>query len=506
MKECSIFMKKLIALSVILCIIFAVLISCGESGGSDSSNDAQERTPDRGAEAENHEDSAGTADDDLFDTNLPDADFNDYEFRILNIDQDSMWWAIVDFDSEEESGEAVNDAMYRRSRNMEEKYNFRIRETQVSSSQVQNTIRLGTAAGSDDYDIAFPHISSFPALVAANALIDLNTVPNLDLDKPWWNPHMREYLTMEKRLFTTTSDLVLTDNDNIVMLMYNTNLAQTLGLAGAADLYKMVDEGKWTFEVFDQLTKAAASDLNGNGIVDGDDDRFGVTLCGWFYQQMIVGFGEMVTKKDANDLPVISIGTERYMRAYETMVNFMFQREVVAREFTDSSRNTEYVFIEDRALFCAQVLSCVRLYREMVSDFAMIPLCKLDESQDRYYTPVLGVTAVIVPITNSDLERTGHILEALAAESRRTVRPAYFEVAIGMQYLRDEDSVRMLELMLNTQVWDIANQIYNWGGYGGGFDTQAGRGDTNVASLIERFEERIVSAIEKTIESFRDAN
>jgi hypothetical protein len=288
------------------------------------------------------------------------------------------------------------------------------------------------------------------------------------------------------------------------MLMYNTNIAQLLGLAGAADLYKMVDEGTWTFDVFAELSRAAAADLNGNGVVDGDEDRFGVTLCGWFYQQMMVGFGEMVTRKDADDLPVITIGTERYMRAYANMVDFMFQRDVVVREFTDSSRNTEYVFIEDRALFCAQVLSCVRLYREMVSDFAMIPLPKLDEAQERYYTPVLGVTAVIVPVTNPDLDRTGHIMEALAAESRKLVRPAYFEVAIGMQYLRDEDSIRMLDLMLNTQVWDIANQIYGWGGYGGGFDSQASRGDPNVASLIERFEGRIITAIDTTVESFRN--
>jgi len=497
-------MKKLIALSILVCIMLAALISCGEDSGSN--NNAQDNTLATNGGIETPGNTDVTGEEDLFDPKLPDADFGGYEFRILNIDQDSMWWAIVDFDSEEETGEPVPDAMYRRSRNMEEKYNFQIKETQVGSGQVQNILRLNAAAGSDDYDIAFPHISHFPALVANNALIDLNHLPYLDLDKPWWNPHMREYLSLENRLFATTSDLVLTDNDNIVMLMYNTNLAQDLGLSSAAELYAMVDEGTWTFEVFDRLTKAAAADLNGSGIVEGDVDRFGVTLCGWYYQQMMVGFGEMTTRKDADDLPVLSIGTERYMRAYETMVNFMIQRDVVVREFTDSSANTEYVFIEDRALFCAQVLSCVRLYREMVSDFAMIPLPKLDAAQTRYYTPVLGVTAVVVPMTNSDLERTGHILEALAAESRRLVRPAYFEVAIGMQYLRDEDSVRMLDLMLNTQVWDIANQIYGWGGFGGGFDSQASRGDTNVASLIERFEDRIADAIERTVDSFRNTD
>ena len=494
-------MKKFIAVLISVCVMFAVLISCGEQTDSGTNNDVQDNniTGDIGSQDESSE---AAEDDAMFDPNLPEADFSGYEFRILNIDQDSMWWAIVDFDEEEEAGEPVPDAMYRRSRNMEDKYNFQVKETQVSAAQVQSIIRLGAAAGSDDYDIGFPHITHFPALAAAGALIDLVNLPNIDLDKAWWNPHMRDYLTLDKKLFATTSDLVLTDNDNIVMLMYNTNIAQTLGLAGSSDIYGMVDEGTWTFDKFAELSKAAASDLNGNGVVDGDEDRFGITLCGWYYQQMMVGFGEMTTRKDENDLPVISIGTERYMRAFQTMVEFMFQRDVVVREFTDSSANTEYVFIEDRALFCAQVLSCVRLYREMESDFAMIPLPKLDENQDRYYTPVLGVTAVVVPITNPDLDRTGHILEALAAESRKLVRPAYFETAIGMQYLRDEDSVRMLDLMLNTQVWDIANQIYSWGGFGSGFDSHASSGNTNVASLIERFEDRIITAMERTVESF----
>ncbi|MCL2099563.1 MAG: extracellular solute-binding protein [Oscillospiraceae bacterium] len=501
-------MKKLICAIILICGICAVFAACA----SDAANDGPQQqgqddiniVPDNTAELEISGVSAVSAED--FEPELPEADFDGYEFRILNIDQESMWWAIVDFDAEEENGEAVNDAMYRRNRNMEEKYGFKINETLTNSGQVQNIIRLAAAAGSDDYDAAFPHISAFPALVANNALVDLNHMPNIDLNKPWWNPHMREYLSMENKLFTMTSDLVLTDNDNIVMLMYNTKLAHDLSLSGAPELYALVDEGKWTFDVFNRLAVAAAADLNGNGIADGDEDRFGVTLCGWFYQTMLVGFGETITAKDEFDLPVLAVGSERFIRAYETMVDFMFRRDVVAREFTDSSSNTEFVFIEDRALFCAQVLSCVRLYRDMLSDFAMIPLPKLDENQERYYTPVLGVTAAAVPMTNPELDRTGHILEALAAESRRLVRPAYFEVAIGLQYLRDEDSVRMLDLMLSTQTWDIAYNIYNWGSFAGAFDSHASRGDTNFASLIERHEDRILSAIEKTVESFRDTD
>ena len=56
-----------------------------------------------------------------------------------------------------------------------------------------------------------------------------------------------------------------------------------------------------------------------------------------------------------------------------------------------------------------------------------------------------------VPITATNLERTGIITEALSAESYKRVIPAYYETALKTKYARDDESVQMLDMIANSR-------------------------------------------------------
>ena len=447
-----------------------------------------------------------------FDPGLPDMDFGGSDFRILNVNQETMWWAIADLDMEIDAidtiGTALNDpvvneAIYKRNRNMEEKYNFLVKETKMTGDRVASTLKNCVNAGSDDYDLVSPMTQAAPALATSNFLVDLNKVPYLDFAKPWWNNSVGHYFSMGGRLFFTCPDFTISDKDNVAVFMYNKKLAENLGIDGAETLYGLVEEGKWTLDKMKELAKAAPADLNGDGVIKGADDRFGLSCCGWLYTYLLAGFDETIIKKDANDLPYLACKTERFADAYAAMVEFLFDREVVVREYTDTPNlRTEEMFVNDKALFCAQVLACVRLYKNMGSDFALLPFPKFDETQEKYCTPALASQCLVIPTTNSNLEKTGFLVEALSAESRRIVIPAYYEISIGTKYLRDEISVRMLDIILDNRIYDINNSMYNWGGFSGAFDAAASKGDKNFASLLEKNEAKIEAAMQKTIDAF----
>ena len=455
-----------------------------------------------------------TEDLSLYDPKLPDMDFGGAEFRILNVNQETMWWAIVDLDMDTDridfvgtalNDAVVNDAIYTRNRNMEEKYNFVIKETQVAGGSVVSTIKNSVNAGSDDYDLISPQTQNAPSLATSNMLVDLNKVPYLNFDQPWWNKSVSRNFSVNDRLFFTTSDFTLSDKDNVAVVMYNKKLAEDLGVESADSLYKLVDEGKWTFDKFTELAAAAKLDMNGDGEIKGSEDRYGLSCCSWVYTRFLEGFGETVIKKDDNDMPYIAGRTERFYDAYTKMVDFMIQRDTVVREYTDTpDMKTEEMFVNDRALFCVQVLSCVRLYKNMGSDFALLPMPKYDETQDKYYTPALASSCLAVPTTNPNLERTGFILEALSAESRRVVIPAYYEISIGTKYLRDDISVRMLDIILGNIIYDINETMYNWGGFPGALSSAATRGDANFASLLEKSEAKLETAMQKTLDAYAE--
>ena len=50
---------------------------------------------------------------------------------------------------------------------------------------------------------------------------------------------------------------------------------------------------------------------------------------------------------------------------------------------------------------------------------------------------------------------TGKIVEALSAESHKKLVPAYYEVSLKTKYSRDEESVRMLDLIFEGVVYDF---------------------------------------------------
>jgi len=504
--------KKLISVMLLICVVLSVLsaLSALSIFSSCAKNDAAAPTQNNAGDSDNSPaDNFGnvteTPTEESFDPGLPEADYGNYLFRILNITQADMWWAIVDADITEQTGEVVEDAIYLRNRNIEDRYKFLIKEIRMSRSALTTAVKKSVGSGGDDYDVALPYISDIPGLVQNNLLVDLKKVPHLDFNKPWWTNDVSRYFSIGNKLVFSMSDILLTDNDDVVITMYNKKMAEDLGLDGADALYNLVDQGKWTFDKFAELTKAAWADLNGNGKVDPKEDRFGLVCVSWLYNALIGGFDEYLVSKDENDLPYLSCKSESFLRAYQTMAEFMSNREWVVREGDDSiggTGRTEEVFVNDRALMCIQVLSCCRLYREMGSDFGILPMPKLDENQAKYCSYMCGSTCISIPKTNNNLDRTGLILEALSAESRRLVIPAYYDVALSAKYLRDERSYDMLDIILDNRVYDICGAIYDWGGFTGQVAALAKKNDPNFASLIEKNEGKVLTAMKKTIEAY----
>ena len=62
---------------------------------------------------------------------------------------------------------------------------------------------------------------------------------------------------------------------------------------------------------------------------------------------------------------------------------------------------------------------------------------------------------LVIPITVSDVERTGAITEALCAISSREVIPAFYEKSLKSKYARDEESEEMIDIIRASRVYDI---------------------------------------------------
>ena len=427
-------MKRPIALILLVSILSAA--SCGTT--------ENEPITETSADTTTTETTAALSDD------LPERDFADYTFRmfIRNLDQyiDEMY-------IEETTGDIMDDAIFDRNMKIAERFNINyemFRSADVVGSDATNTIM----AGDDAYDIIVCHARQSFDYAHKELLLEWNTeMPYIDLDKPWWNQDARENLSICNKLYTCAGNICYLNLGAANAMFFNKQLVNELGIS---NIYETVLSGEWTFDKFSEYVMMGSRDLNGDTVIDIENDRFGYVTGRWLGpMQVLYTGGQRICTKNDNDELVLSLNTERTVDIYNKFFTLIDSDPCYIQ--LDEDMNPIYnSFSENRALFVDMNIKDVEKLRGMNADFGIIPWPKFDETEDKYYTNVdADCSLIIVPITASDPERTSIIIEALCAEGYESVIPRYYEVALQTKYARDDESVQMLDLIREGQVFDI---------------------------------------------------
>jgi len=503
------YFKKFIAVILLAALIISLLASCssGNDSGEINNNDASNAENENQADNQNQDDAEQAAEK-LY-PNLEAKDFGGYEFTFLN----RAWPTTVDWEewdhrdlfAEEVNGDIINDAVYNRNTKIEEKYNITI--TEVGVNDFAGNIRKTVNAGDDIYDVGCPHLMEVAALAQAGLLLDIFQIPHLDFDKPWWNSNCPRDLSIINKLFVMQGDLLILDNDAMEAMIFNKALLRDAGLD---DPYAIVKNGEWTFEKLYDMSRGVSKDLNGDGKMYIQDDRFGCILQADTDISFIVSGGDKICGKDENDYPIITYGSERSYRIADAIMKLMLDEENVVNLHRYVGKFGVYdeqvkMFSEDRALFSWIRMRIVERLRAMETDFGILPLPKLDKAQEKYITHMNPHTGagISIPKTASDLDRTGMILEDLSAESRYTLQPAYYELNLQGKFMRDEESREMLDIILSNTAYDIG-YIYDFGNFAMTIVYFGRDKKTTHASQFEKSESKMLSAIDKTIATYEN--
>jgi len=463
-----------------------------------------------GGENQINEGEPSTAEQRIY-PDLEAVDFGGYEFKfyITNLDlPDWAEWAHRDLFTEAENGEPVNDAVYYRNKKIEAKYNIKITEIIYSSSTawgLSDKVSTAVRAGDDVYDVVVPHVHELQGLMLKGNLIDFSGMPIIDLNRPWWNKGTIRDLSIAKKVFLLQGDLLIMDNDAMAAMIFNKKILAENQLETPYDIVK---SGEWTFDKFLEMGRGIAKDLNGDGTMYIKDDLFGYVLQCGVDASFIVSGNSKICSKDADDLPIITAGTERFYKITDYLSEMLSDTENSVNLHSYEGKFPIYdeqvkMFSEDRVLFTWIRMRIVERLRGMETDFGIIPCPKLDKAQENYITynePNAG-TGISIPRTAGDLERTAMILEDLSAESRYTLQPAYYEINLRGKYARDDESQEMLDIILANSAHDIG-YIYNFGGFASLTCHRYGR-DMKVdwVSKFEASEGKMQKDIDKLIET-----
>ena len=403
-----------------------------------------------------------------------DLDFEGYKFRAFYSSvEEAGVWGLRDIvhDEMEQGAEVINDAVYMRNLYLEEKYNFEIVGIPTTTTTMQSSaIRRVIQSGSDEYDVLFVRQNQTADLITTGCLVDLNEVMYLDFDKPWWDKSIIDQLSVVNKIFAASGDIMATNSNALRVFLFNKQMIADFALDSPYDL---VRENKWTLDTFYDMCKDASRDVNGDGIFD-QHDQYGYLVQSGSTIKLFYSAGEHTIIKDSSGNPSLTAGNEKTMQTLEKIINILSHRDAVMFDgdyIGLDDRGPEYVlmttFEDGRGLFFSEVLQLAERMRETDTDFGILPPPKADENQADYisFADSWCMNLMLVPVTNTNLERTGAILEAMGAESKYGLLPAYYEKKLLGKYARDDDSEEMLDIIIKNKIVSL-DEMFNWALHG----------------------------------------
>ena len=361
-----------------------------------------------------------------------------------------------------EIGTPIGDAKLAAMESIMEDFNITYEIIQISSPDTFDRVYPAVLAGDMFAHMIITTQSRFGLLIGAGILTDLSAIPTLDLNNGQWVQPVHEATAIGGHVRATAG--IFDHWDFIWGLFFQKTLWTELGLP---DPYELVRRGEWTWDRFQEFVAIAAQDLDGDGVIDTINDRWGLVsntddLLRSFYISMGGKYwdfdpvtGRLFSPAATSD----GIAIANWMRGFTEMPGGYYRA-------TGQQTNTRNeMFIGRRALFFVETSRVLGEIRAMEDDWGILPWPKRNEQQLTYLNnvnhnaPLIGVT-----ITNDQLEETGIIMEAMAARFQ-AVRELQWEELEDRVLRSDEDIEMMREFINPNRVYDIGHIMW-WARHG----------------------------------------
>lgn len=392
-------------------------------------------------------------------------------------------------------GSLINDTVYNRNMVIEEKFDVHITEERLqNASKKAYSVVL---SGEDIYDVVLPYLNDSVSNAIEGLYLNLFDVENLHLENSWWDQRANDNLQLGGKLYFTTGDISILDNECTMVLLFNKEMAAQNDLA---DPYTMVREGTWTMDALFELCAGLTRDLNGDGVQKDTDDQYGVYCAFNMPHSLFFGAGERIAvANESGELELVM-----YNERSADVANKLFDYCLAPEVMTGNERNN--AFMEGRLFMSSHAQSDIDTFRDAKFDFGILPYPKYDTAQKDYYSFVSTILTpgVSIPVTNNEPEKAGLILEAMAYYSVDTLTHAYYDITLNDRYIRDEDSGEMLDIIFSTRVYDFGF-IFDVGGMGTLIQNMFNSRKNNFASEYEKRESKAQAALADLMASFGDA-
>ena len=386
--------------------------------------------------------------------NLPELNFGGADFRIWVTDRYKY-----EMDVEESSADVCKDSVYKRNISIEERFNVNIKTvvTDMDSSDNLNAqpkaIQASILAGDDSCDLAAIMVYRVGSLILDGCFLNWRDMKYVDYSQPWWPKEVNDTFTVDGKQYGAVSDLCITTLQLAYAMLFNKQLAEDNQIE---DLYSVVDEGRWTIDYLNQLVTGIYQDVNGD-TVRGEEDVYGFVGAknATDSDAYLPAFNQPLITAGNDGSLNLAINCEKTVNALEKIINLYNKN---SGSLAVPYWNRYDMFKQNQALIIpARIITLYDRLRDMDVDFGVLPYPKYDEEQEKYMgNSVDNFSVLCIPVTAPNPEMTAALVEAMSCESYRTVVPAFYDVALGSKFTRDERSIDMLDYIMEGRNYDLS--------------------------------------------------
>lgn len=489
-------MKKIIAILLLLCMVLP-LASCKK----DKEDDDAEQTSGSGGNLE------VSTETDYLET-LPKKDLKGADFRILVATQLEGF-----YNQKNASADIVDNACYKRNNNIEKLFNTKLVYNALDGNASGATafateISTSVMAGEEGYNIIIGQNYYCLPLVTSNTFYNLKNATVINWNADWYHQSINSNGEINGKLYGGSGSFVISQLAYAMGLFYNKDIYKDYGFADKYDVYQLVRDGNWTWDIFYEMVTtfdASVTDdvLNSTyGFVKFDHAAAGLS----------VGLGvDFVTKNGKGEWTVDNFYNDKTEDIYEKLRALLNDHPAVSTSSALEDLGAARESLMGNFLFCMTYIhGRVEDSMFMQSDgitLGVLPAPKLEAgTATQYRTRIMRNELFYIPV-NSDLETSALVLEALNYETQRVVYPEYQSKVLEIRSSDTSEDMEMMQLIASTVHSDFANYYsqdlnsMDWS-----IASSALKGDKSLSTWWGKNGKSLGKLLNKVIENYGSSN
>ena len=494
--------KRIIAMLLALLMIVSAfsLVACADDGEAEEGDQSDASGTDTPEQDDEKEEEPRIPLD-----YLPSETYGGTEIHVLEwsangqVDVGFDWIPWEEIDVEMSDGDLIGGAIYDRNGLVEETYDVVITKEYVSidgNPSYTAVVQNNEASGDEAYQMITMRSVNIARLCFDGMMTNMFELENLHTDMPWWSQDSVRSYTMGNALYFAAPEMLLRDKGATAAMYFNQKIATDKNIG---DLYALAESGKWTVEEMISLAESATADMDGDDVVSSAEDLFGLDggardLPYYIY----AGANRKFASMDEDGYLELEFGDEESINIWQDILDDILYADYYYVNQADALLVPENfnAFTADRALFRTGMVKSVMGFRNMESDYGVLPVPKYDEYQEQYsslvwmhHDCVLGI-----PASCSNKDVISVVLEHMSYISYYDVYPLFYDTIILGRSARDAQSKEMLKLVFETRAFDPGQYWLN-SSHMGHFLTVREQGVRNISSFWAGLKSNVEVAI-----------